>query len=101
MGLRLGPALPPQHPPILVQLLSDLFVLPQVLLYCLQHQAEIIASLFCEVAQGTPNQRFLRVTRCLLSGFCTMHQRQVINKVIFVCAYLGTENEKDRQLRAR
>lgn len=78
------------EPSLRVELVSDLFVFQQVLLYCFKNQAEVITGLFREVTQGAPNQWFLRDSGCLLAGLCTMDQWQLISPVLFLCICLGT-----------
>lgn len=76
-----GPSLP-------VELISDLFVLQQVLLDCFKHQAEVIAGLFREVTQGAPNQWFLRdplvSSGNILADLCTMHQWQLVSVPVLI-----------------
>lgn len=85
MSLKPGSAQTPRGPSLRVELLSDIFVFHQVLLYCFKHQAEVIAGLFREVTQGAPNQWFLGDSGSLLSDVCTMHQWQLVSPFLFVC----------------
>lgn len=85
--MRLGGV--PPVPALRVELIADLLVLHQVLLYRLEHQAKVVACPFREVCQGAPHKWLLGDPRHLRTGYCTVHQWQLVIPISLLVVYLG------------